>query len=444
MQNKIRQNPGGETQEIQTQENIARDLIEFIGRSPTPFHAVSNMCTQLQLDGYSEQKLDDAPRQSGRFYFRRNGSSLIVVSLNAPLEQGFSLVGAHTDSPCLKLKPNAAYKKHGYLQLGVEVYGGALLTPWFDRDLSIAGRLTATDKSGKLLTRLIDFQRPLGSIPSLAIHLNREVNEKNEINKQNHLPPVLDLIEKEPDLESLLLKQLAEQYPQESFESVLAFELSLYDTQAPAIIGLQQNLVASPRLDNLLSSYIGLRALLQHRQKSNCLLVLSDHEEVGSATAAGAGGPFLESVLRQICGEEATYRKALDKSLLISADNAHAVHPNYADRHEPKHQPQINAGPVIKINHNQRYATNSETQALFARLCQKEGVPYQQFVVRSDMGCGSTIGPITAAELGIRTVDIGAPQLAMHSIRELAGVADCDHLFRALRAFYNETELEIS
>ena len=435
------QNANSKTHET---SQVARDLIDFVGRSPTPFHAVDNASTLLNAASYTECKPGDSLSQSGQFYVHRNGSSLIAVSLNAPLEQGFALVGAHTDSPCLKLKPDAAYKKLDYLQLGVEVYGGALLSPWFDRDLSLAGRITVTDKNGKLQNRLINFQRPVGSIPSLAIHLNREVNEKNEINRQNHLPPVLDLIDEEPDLQSLLCKQLALQYPEEVFDRILAFELSLYDTQAPAIIGLRENLIASARLDNLLSSYIGLRSLLEQGQKRNCVLVLNDHEEVGSASAAGAGGPFLESVLRQICGDELSYRKALEKSLLISVDNAHAVHPNYADRHEPKHQPKINAGPVIKINHNQRYATNSETQAFFSQLCINEGVPYQRFVVRSDMGCGSTIGPIVATELGVRTIDIGAPQLAMHSIRELAGVEDSAYLLRALTAFYNARNLEIS
>lgn len=435
------QNTNGKAHES---AQVARDLIDFIGRSPTPFHAVDNVSALLNAASYTEYKPGDSLSQSGQFYVHRNGSSLIAVSLNAPLEQGFALVGAHTDSPCLKLKPDAAYKKLDYLQLGVEVYGGALLSPWFDRDLSLAGRITVTDKNGKLQNRLIDFQRPVGSIPSLAIHLNREVNEKNEINRQNHLPPVLDLIDEEPDLQSLLCKQLAIQYPEEVFDRILAFELSLYDTQAPAIIGLRENLIASARLDNLLSSYIGLRSLLEQGQKRNCVLALNDHEEVGSASTAGAGGPLLESVLRQVCGDELSYRKALEKSLLISVDNAHAVHPNYADRHEPKHQPKINAGPVIKINHNQRYATNSETQAFFSQLCINEGVPYQRFVVRSDMGCGSTIGPITATELGVRTIDIGAPQLAMHSIRELAGVDDSAYLLRALTAFYNARNLEIS
>jgi aspartyl aminopeptidase len=420
-----------------TGARIAQEMIDFIGCAPTPYHAVSNLCERLQQSGYEERKSGEDNSQSGRFYIKRNDSSLIAVSLAAPLDHGFALIGAHTDSPCLKIKPNAAYEKQGYFQLGVEVYGGALLSPWFDRDLSLAGRLTVTDKKGKLHSRLVDFEHAIACIPSLAIHLNREVNDQNRIDKQKHLPVLLDIVDDAPDFQHMLMKQLTLQYPGENFERVLAYELSLYDTQAPSIIGSRRNFVASARLDNLLSCYIGLRALLEQTEPRNCILVLSDHEEVGSATAAGAAGPFLESVLRQICGDEVTFRCAMEASMLVSADNAHAVHPNYADRHEPAHLPTLNAGPVVKINHNQRYATNSETQAIFALLCENQGIPYQQFVVRSDMSCGSTIGPITATELGIRTVDIGAPQLAMHSIRELAGVDDCEYLFRALTAFYN-------
>ena len=427
-------------QEQQAALEFSREMLQFIEGSPTPFHAVANASGLLQSAGYSVPAPDEDLAEGGRYLFSHNDSSLVAVSLNAPLEQGFSLVGAHTDSPCLKIKPNAAYLKDSCLQLGVEVYGGALLSPWFDRDLSIAGRLTLTGRSGKLSNRLIDFLRPVGVIPSLAIHLNREANDGNPINRQNHLPPLLDITEAEVDFQTLLLEQVKQQYPQETYDSVLAFELALYDTQPPAIVGLRQNLLASARLDNLLSSYTGLRALLQQHQRGNCVLVLSDHEEIGSATASGAAGPFLESVLRRLCGDEARYRRAIDRSMLVSADNAHALHPNYADRHEPKHKPLLNAGPVIKINHNQRYATNSETQAVFAQICAQEGVPCQSFVVRSDMGCGSTIGPITATELGIRTVDVGAPQLAMHSIRETAGVLDSHYLLRALTAFYNRVE----
>lgn len=423
---------------------IAQQLMDYIQSSPTAFHAVDNACALLDKAGYQKQTFNDETKQSGQFYFIHNESSLIAVSLNAPLSQGFHLVGAHTDSPCLKVKPNATYEQNGFLQLGVEVYGGVLLAPWFDRDLSLAGRVTLSDTQGKRVNRLINFERPIGIIPSLAIHLNRGVNDKNEINKQNHLPPVLDICEDVTDLQTLLLAQLKAQYPKEVFASVLAYELCLYDTQAPAMIGLSQNLLASARLDNLLSCYIALRALLSQQAKTNCIVVLNDHEEVGSSTASGAAGPFLSSILRKICADEQSYRQALSQSVLVSADNAHAVHPNYSEMHEPRHQPKVNKGPVIKINHNQRYATNSETNGLFAQICNEASVPYQQFVVRSDMGCGSTIGPITATELGIRTVDIGVPQLAMHSIRELAGVQDCVYLFQALSTFFNKTDLGLS
>lgn len=424
-------------QDMQSAGKIAQDLGEFIAQSPTPFHAVSNAAALLRGAGFSEHLLTDQYADRNRFFITRNDSSLVAVVINAPLEEGFSLLGAHTDSPCLRVKPNASYNQRGYLQLGVEVYGGALLSPWFDRDLSLAGRVSLVDENGRMQHRLVDFRRPIAVVPSLAIHLNREANEKNEINRQTHLPPVLAISEDEVPLQDMLLEQLAHEYPDQSFSRVLGFELSLYDTQAPAIMGLRNEMLASARLDNLLSSYIGLRALLESKPAGNCILVLNDHEEVGSASASGAAGPFLETVLRRVCASEATYRQAIANSLLVSADNAHAVHPNYADRHEPRHQPLINGGPVIKINHNQRYATNSETQALFTWLCEKEEIPCQQFVVRSDMGCGSTIGPITATELGIRTVDIGAPQLAMHSIRELAGVRDCAWLLKALTAYFS-------
>lgn len=419
---------------------VVSDLLNYIQASPTPFHAVSNAVDMLTEAGYS-QSLPGQRIGPGKTFVSRNGSSLIAASINAPLDQGFHIVGAHTDSPCLKLKPNAAYRNLGYLLLGVEVYGGALLAPWFDRDLSVAGRVTVSGERGQVLNRNINFKRAIATVPSLAIHLNRDVNEKLEINRQTHLPPVMALIEEDIDFHKILLDQLHQEYPGQAFETVLAHELSLYDTQTPAIIGLQKQLLASARLDNLLSSYIALRGLLAQHDKQNSIVVLTDHEEVGSATASGASGPFLESVLRQICNDEEIYRTAIERSLLVSADNAHAVHPNYADRHEPRHQPGINKGLVIKINHNQRYASNSETQGLFMQLCQQAGVPCQQFVVRSDMGCGSTIGPITATELGVRTIDIGVPQLGMHSIRELAGVEDCAHLLTALTAFFNSESL---
>ncbi len=429
----------------------AHALGAFIAKAPTPFHAVQQISQRLVAEGFSAVQNGDSWDDGGqdlskagaakdpptRLFFTQNSSSLIAVSLNAPLSQGFRIIGAHTDSPCLKIKPNAVKTgPEGMLQLGVEVYGGALLAPWFDRDLSIAGRVSLLGPRGEITARLIDFEQPIATIPSLAIHLNRDVNSKYNINKQRHLPPVLCQGDK-LDFDELVLKQVAKQYPNEKHQELLSFELSLYDTQKPAIIGLKQDYLAAARLDNLLSTFVAIEAMLAQSEATNTVIVLNDHEEVGSNSASGAAGPFLASVLKRLCGDEEQYQRALSHSMLISADNAHAVHPNYADMHEPDHQPHINAGPVIKMNHNQRYASNSETAGLFAHLCKQNKIPYQQFVVRSDLGCGSTIGPITAMQLGVRTLDIGAPQLAMHSIREMTGVTDVAYLQQALTAFVN-------
>jgi len=398
------------------------------------------MAQRLQQAGFislDERKAWQV-KAGGRYLITRNDSSLIAVQLgqHSPLQGGLRLIGAHTDSPCLRVKPNPSINRYGLAQLGVEVYGGALLAPWFDRDLSLAGRVTfATD--GKLQSRLIDFKRAIATIPNLAIHLNREANKGWPINAQTELPPILALSgDKSLDFNQLLLQQLSLEQGIEAAE-ILAFELCLYDTQKAAQIGLNGEFIASSRLDNLLSCFAGLQALLEAQGSGqNCVLVCTDHEEVGSASACGADGPFLEQVLRRLfAGNEADFAQIVQQSLLISADNAHGLHPNYADKHDGQHAPQLGGGPVIKINSNQRYATNSETAGFFRHLCQSEGVPVQTFVTRSDLGCGSTIGPITASRLGVRTLDIGLATFAMHSIRELAASADLGYLIGALRAF---------
>lgn len=423
--------------------NASQDLADFIQASPTPFHAAQSLAERLlaagyqQLDERDEWVLDD----DGRYFVLRNQSSLIAFSLGQ-LETlqsaGLRMIGAHTDSPCLRVKPQPELNRHGLWQLGVEVYGGALLAPWFDRDLSLAGRVTCRDASGQLHNLLIDFKRPIAIIPSLAIHLNRDVNNGFAVNAQTDLPPVLaHSIEPNRDLRALLASEVATQYPDREPMQVLDYELSFYDTQPPAILGLDNDFLAAARLDNLLSCHAGLTALLNSDADQACLLVCTDHEEVGSSSACGADGPFLEDVLKRLLPDEIERIRAIQRSVLVSADNAHAIHPNYADRHDGNHGPQLNAGPVIKINSNQRYATTSETAALFRHLCQQVDVPVQSFVVRSDMGCGSTIGPITSSRLGVRTVDIGAPTFAMHSIRELAGCRDVGYLIKVLTAFCN-------
>ncbi len=426
-------------------EALNQGLIDFLKASPTPFHATASLAARLEAAGYV--RLDEREawhtEPGGRYYVTRNDSSLIAVQLGrrAPLDGGLRLVGAHTDSPCLRVKPQPELVRNGFWQLGVEVYGGALLAPWFDRDLSLAGRVTFS-RDGQLDSRLIDFRAPIAVIPSLAIHLNREANKGWAINPQTELPPLLAQlpVDASRDFRSLLADQLEREHGLRA-ERVLDFELSFYDTQAAAVVGLEQDFIAGARLDNLLSCYAGLSALLAAGEEENCALVCTDHEEVGSCSACGADGPFLEQTLRRLLGDGEAFVRTLQRSLLVSADNAHGVHPNYADRHDGNHGPQLNAGPVIKINNNQRYASNSETAGFFRHLCQQQGVPVQSFVTRSDLGCGSTIGPITASQLGVRTVDIGLPTFAMHSIRELAGSHDLAHLVKVLGAFYQSAEL---
>ena len=424
---------------------LNQGLIDFLAASPTPFHATQALARRLEEAGYQRLDERDAWRTEagGRYYVTRNDSSLIAFKLGtAPLlENGLRLVGAHTDSPCLRVKPNPELVRNGYWQLGVEVYGGALFAPWFDRDLSLAGRVTFR-LAGKVESKLIDFRTPIAVIPNLAIHLNREANMGWSINAQTELPPILAQVAagETRDFRDLLGEQLQLEHGITA-DAILDYELSVYDTQRAAVIGLDQAFIAGARLDNLLSCFAGLQALLGSSDEQSGLLICTDHEEVGSCSACGADGPFLEQVLRRLLPEGDAFTRTVQRSLLVSADNAHGVHPNYADKHDGNHGPKLNGGPVIKINSNQRYATNSETAGFFRHLCLENEVPVQSFVTRSDMGCGSTIGPITASQIGVRTVDIGLPTFAMHSIRELAGSQDLHYLAKVLSAFYDSADL---
>ena len=424
------------------EDTLNAQLLELIRHSPTPFHACAQLKKNLLDAGFTELKEAESWQLSaaGRYFVSRNDSSVIAFSLgqSALPETGLRMVGAHTDSPCLHVKPEPDLCNHDYYQLGVEVYGGALLNPWFDRDLSIAGRVSFRDRSQQLGSALIDFERAIACVPSLAIHLDRDANKSRSINKQKHLPPILlSGQDGKVRLRDLLLQQLKRQHPDLDPEAVLDFELSLYDCQPPALTGLEQDFIASARLDNLLSCHVGLRALLDSGSDLPTLLICNDHEEVGSKSACGANGPFLKSVLQRLVGDSESLARCIDRSWMVSADNAHGIHPNYADKHDANHGPLLNQGPVIKVNSNQRYATNSDSAALFRHLCEQSGVPVQSFVVRSDMGCGSTIGPITASNIGVKTIDVGVPTFAMHSIREMAGAKDTTYLYQALKAFFS-------
>ncbi len=424
------------------------ELLDFLHRSPTPFHAVAVMRECLRATGFVE--LDEAEAwqvaPGGRYFVTRNASSLIAfrTAKRALAMDGLRMVGAHTDSPCLKLKPNAVNESAGYVKFGVEVYGGVLLNPWFDRDLSLAGRVTLRDKRGVLRSRLIDCRRPLAIIPSLAIHLDRDANDSRTINKQTMLPPVLGLAGDQPfDLAGLIKSELKKQDAALARADILDFELSFYGTQPPALVGVAEEFIASARLDNLLSCYTGLNAILDSKADTAQLFIASDHEEVGSNSAAGARGNFLKSVLERLAGNDEDYGRMIARSLLVSTDNAHGIHPNFADKHDHRHGPVLNRGPVVKVNSNQSYATNSESAALFKHAAARAKVAVQSFVTRTDLACGSTIGPLTAAGLGVRTVDVGVPTFAMHSIRELAGADDGHALYRTLLAFFALTDLVI-
>ena len=413
------------------------DLMAFLDASPTPFHAVKCMSEILTKSGFTElNESDNWTLKSGdKHFISRNGSSIIAFSVgSAPLvTAGLRMTGAHTDSPCLMIKPQPEIAKKGYIQLGVEVYGGALLNPWFDRDLSIAGRLVYRNKQQQLKQTLVDFKRPVAVIPSLAIHLDRKANSDRTVNAQTDLPPLLMMSDKSESFRALL----ADEFLSDG-EEVLDYELCLYDTQGAAMVGITNEFLASARLDNLLSCFVTTQALLQADTTNTCLMVCNDHEEVGSVSAVGADGPFLEAVIARL--SEADERNSvIDKSLMISCDNAHAVHPNYPNKHDNEHGPRLNGGPVIKVNVKQRYATTSLTASLFRQLCADVDVPVQSFVSRSDTACGSTVGPITAARLGVPTLDVGIPQLAMHSCREVTGSEDAVRLTDVLIAFFNRS-----
>ena len=427
-----------------SQAQFNQELIDFLNASPTPFHATAYIAELLSGAGF--EALDESDswslKQGGKYYVTRNDSSIIAFC-QGKIENGFRMVGAHTDSPCPKVKPLAEITKHRYLQLGVETYGGMLLNTWFDRDLSLAGRVQYLDTSNKLCSSLINFKKPVAIIPSLAIHLDREANKNRSINSQTDIPPILCQLatDEKADLQNILIEQLKSQGIDDC-QQVIEYDLSFFDTQSAAIIGLRDDFIASARLDNLLSCFTGLQALIEHQPgDATALLVCNDHEEVGSLSTTGAKGPFLKSVLERIAGSGEPLTRAIDNSMLISADNAHGVHPNFADRHDGNHQPLLNEGAVIKVNANQRYASTDQTAAIYQCLCKETDNKVQHFVTRTDLACGSTIGPLTSGELGVRTLDLGLPTFGMHSIRELAGTRDAYALSKTLARFFEQDQL---
>ena len=422
----------------------AQDLLDFIDASPSPWHAVATCEQRLQAAGFA--RLDETERwtlQAGdKRYVVRGDAAIIafVVGSAALAESGLRIIGAHTDSPGLRIKPRPAEEVGGMVRLGVEVYGGPILATFADRDLSLAGRVHVRTPDG-FATRLVRFADPLLRLPNLAIHMNREVNESGlKFNKQSELPLLLGVAEECVKADARFRQPIAAALGVEPGD-LLTWELNAYDTQKGSLWGADREFIADSQLDNLASCHAALNALLATDQPAaTCLCAFFDHEEVGSESAAGAGGSFIADVLARLAGNAGLdgedQRRMLARSFFISADMAHGWHPNFPAAYEPCHHALVNAGPVIKSNANQRYSTTGETAARFMALCARAGVPCQQYAHRTDLGCGSTIGPIVAARLGIPSVDVGSPMWAMHSIRESAGVLDHGYMIAALSAAF--------
>ncbi len=421
----------------------AQALLDYIDDSPSPWHAVHTSEKALSENGFSELIEGDvwSLQRNGRYYVKRDDSSIIAftVAANDLAQDGFRLIGAHTDSPGLRIKPKPDNKQHGVNRLGVEVYGGALLATFTDRDLSLAGRVHI-NQNGKLASKLIHFKKPFLRLPNLAIHMNPKVNTDGlKLNKQTELPLLLSIASDQPALVDLLAAEL-----NVDACAISAWELHACDTQSGALYGLNEEFYANSQLDNLASCHAGLSALLSDASLNSSqfnVCAFFDHEEVGSNSHKGADGSFLPDVLERIAGSlemsAEDYKRALSNSFMISADMAHAYQPNFPSAYEPEHKVLVNQGPVIKVNANIRYASNSASQARFIQLCEQADVPYQQYSHRTDIGCGSTIGPMTSARLGINTVDVGCPMWAMHSIRESAGVLDHQYITRVFTQFFS-------
>lgn len=483
------------------------DLFSFIKNSPTPYHAVSNMARSLSNSGFIELNEKDSwsIKPYSKYFVTRNSSAIIafLTGENRPWESGIKLVGAHTDSPALKVKPIPETYSHQMMRLGVEVYGGAILSSWFDRGLNLAGRVTvvvSNDDSGKdsninidgkaefgkesIRTLLVNYNAPVATIPSVAIHLDRDVNNKRTINPQIDMPPLLKAYvklkesERKDAQEAALLKEsescsnitynkpfrlmLLEQIMRENsninIKEILDFDMVFSDAQAPFFTGINQEIISAPRLDNLLSCHAALKSIIRAYSNnisldgqpagnggisSPCLMVCTDHEEVGSDSASGAKGSFLNSVLSRLIPDTEQRIRSNARSFMISLDNAHALHPAHPELHDPNHAPMLNHGPVLKINASQRYASDCESSALLRYICKRADIPIQTFVIRSDMPCGSTIGPAVSSSTGIKTVDAGAPTIGMHSIREITGSEDPFMIFQMINQFFSMQSFSI-
>ena len=424
-------------------------LPEFLTASPVNFLAIRRVAQQLEAHGY--RRLDAADslgslEAGSQVYFTKNDTSLFAFRIGTqPMaEAGVRLICAHSDSPTFRIKPSAEMvSAEGYIRLNTEVYGGPILSTWFDRPLSLAGRVILRGESPLApLTRLLHIERPLLQIPNLAIHFNRQVNDGVKLSRQKDMLPLLGMVESELERGGVLLNLIAEEL-QVAVADILDFDLYLYDTTPACTFGLHQELISAGRLDDLSMVHAGLEGLIgSSTQPATQALAIFDNEETGSQTKQGAGSPFFSTLLQRLVlaqgGTLDDYYRAVERSFMISADNAHAFHPSYAEKYDPTNHPSLGGGPVIKLNAAQKYATDASSAAVFAEVCRKAGVPCQYFVNHSDVAGGSTLGNILAGSLPVRGVDMGAPVLAMHSCRETASMRDHEMCIRAFTTFYGE------
>lgn len=429
------------------EKKLALELVDFLYDSPSACHGVKATQKILDENGFVEIKETDKwnLQAKGKYYVIKNDSALIAFEVGTGdiEEKGFRLIGAHTDVPGFRIKPNPQMISEGkYVKLNTEVYGGPILHTWYDRPLSIAGKVSLKGSSPlKPETRLVNINKPLLIIPSLAIHMNREVNEGYKINRQVDTLPLLGLINDKLEKEDYLMNIISEEL-QVNKEDILNFELGLYEHERGSLIGMNEELISSGRFDDLWMVFSGIKALVDSREnEATKVMICIDNEEIGSLTAEGANSTLLNNILERIAlglgKDREGYYRTLANSIMISADLAHAVHPNLGDKHDPTNRPVLEGGPVLKIAASGSYSTDSFNGAVFAGVCEAAGVPFQKFVNRSDVRGGTTIGPVTAANLTIPVIDMGAPVLGMHSIRELASVKDNYYTVKAFTEFFS-------
>lgn len=427
-------------------KEFARNLIGFIEKSPTAFHSVETSEELLKLNGF--KKLDSREEwkleQDGKYYTTKNSSAIVAFTINTNnlKEDGFRIIGSHSDSPSFRVKPNPEMEaEKTYLKLNTECYGGPILNTWLDRPLSIAGRVVLKGKSVlRPEETLVNINKPICIIPNLAIHMNREVNEGVALNKQKDMLPLVGLLNDSLEKDNFLLKTIAKELGRK-IEEIIDFDLFLYEYEKGMLIGPNEEMISCGRLDNLSMAHASLHALIDAKSLNGVnVVVVFDNEEVGSSTKQGADSNMLLNVLERISlclgQNREEFFRSLYSSFIISADLAHAVHPNVGEKHDPTNRPVMGKGPVIKINANQAYTSDSQSIAVYKTICKEAGVNCQEFVNRSDVRGGSTIGPISSTHIDIPSVDVGSPILAMHSIRELGCVEDHMDIYKTFKKFY--------